>query len=151
MAVSVQLFFIDSWDGESLSLIADGNTIYQESYTVNESSYNDTCGNSDPDKILTIASNPFSHTASTLTLNFTTTLDEAGSEESFGFNEIYITLDLCDSACIACTGSAISECTACNSGWFLSGTTCGTTCPTGYYGNLLTNTCTGDFFKDNLT
>ena len=148
--VSVKLFFIDSWDEESLSLIADGNTVYQESYTVIESPYPDTCGNSDPDKIITITSSPFSHNTSNLTLNFTTTLDEAGTEESFGFNNIYITIDLCDSACSACTGPSNTECTSCNQGWFLNETTCNTTCPTGYYSNAVTNGCNSKFFFYNV-
>lgn len=47
----------------------------------------------------------------------------------------------CNSACATCTSSAISTCSACNSGWFLKGTTCETSCGSGYYGDSTAHTC----------
>ena len=52
----------------------------------------------------------------------------------------------CDSKCASCHGFLNTACDSCNSGYFLQpspkNTTCGTTCPDGYYGNSFTNTCT---------
>ena len=52
--------------------------------------------------------------------------------------------EACDSACATCTGGSSSQCTSCNSGFFLqpSSTTCLDTCPTSYYyADSSTNTC----------
>ena len=49
----------------------------------------------------------------------------------------------CAAGCKACTSSTLSSCTSCNEGYYLqpSGTSCLTTCPTGYFGNQTTNAC----------
>lgn len=140
--VSIQLFFIDSWSGEILYVRADDNIIYQDSHVVGCCGFSNVCGlETETDKTIFITASPFSHTASTLTLNITTNLDEAGDKESFGFNSIFIILDLCDSPCLTCYGMTNDTCTSCNSGYFLEGTTCDSTCPQGKYGNTTTNTC----------
>ena len=47
----------------------------------------------------------------------------------------------CNSACSTCTTSSNGFCSACNSGWFLKGTTCETSCGSGYYGDTTARTC----------
>ena len=51
--------------------------------------------------------------------------------------------DTCNAACAICTGPSDTQCSACNSGYFLqpSSTTCLDSCPIGYWGNTTSNTC----------
>lgn len=46
----------------------------------------------------------------------------------------------CDTSCAICTGSP-TPCTACSTGYFLSGTACVTNCPGGTFANTATKTC----------
>lgn len=46
----------------------------------------------------------------------------------------------CDVACMICTGNP-TPCTACNPNYWLDGTSCGLTCPTGYFQDNSTWTC----------
>ena len=62
----------------------------------------------------------------------------------------------CHPSCKKCTGSLNSECSVCNTGNYLMGTTCDTTCPLSYYANT-TNLrceeckyyCNGCIIRDN--
>lgn len=50
----------------------------------------------------------------------------------------------CDTSCNVCADSTNSQCSSCNSGYFLqpSSTICLSTCTTGYYGNTTNGICT---------
>ena len=145
VSINVQLFFIDSWDDETYYVKVDDTIVYQEMYYTSNGEV-DYCGRSGnyKDQIKTVTSNPLAHIAPSLVLNFTNNLDESGSDESFGFNNIQIIVDLCHPACSACTGPSNADCSSCNSGWYLEGTTCNTTCSLpGKYANSTTNKCEG--------
>ena len=122
--LSVQLFFLDSWDNETYYIKADDVTVYQETWNYNSAAGNICSRLAFGDKISTITTSQFPHTALEITLNFTTTLASSGSDASFGFNNIQITLDACDFSCIACSGPSNTQCSACASGWYLVNTTC---------------------------
>jgi hypothetical protein len=47
----------------------------------------------------------------------------------------------CDKACSACFGRASAQCTQCQAGFYLLGSTCGTTCPDGMWARNDTRTC----------
>jgi proprotein convertase subtilisin/kexin type 5 len=47
----------------------------------------------------------------------------------------------CDPACKNCTGSLNSECSVCNSGYYLMGNTCDITCPEPFYANTTLLEC----------
>ena len=55
----------------------------------------------------------------------------------------------CDPSCYDCTGPSNSVCSQCNSGYYLSGSTCGSAsaCPSSTYPNSNTNTCTSKAFS----
>ena len=148
VTVIAQIAFIDSWDNETMYAYVDNTTVFEKTWDwMNGQS--DYCGNKtgiDPwwDYIGVVTSDAVAHTASSLVLNFTSNLDKGGYEESWGFNEVQIIIDLCDPACSACTGPSNTNCSSCNSGWYLEGTTCNTTCSLpGKYANSTTNKCEG--------
>ena len=49
----------------------------------------------------------------------------------------------CHVTCLNCSGSSLSQCTACNNGTYLSSGECRYVCPPEKYQNLLSNTCSG--------
>ena len=144
VTIGIQLFFLDSWDDEYCYVKVDDTTVYQESFNTFNSPV-EYCGRSGEfykDQIKTVTSTPAAHTDSNLVLMITTNINEAASEESFGFNNIQIIIDLCHPACSACNGTTNADCLSCNPGWFLEGTTCNRTCSLpGKYANSTTNVC----------
>eukprot|EP00299_Pterocystis_sp_00344_P004586 c15848_g1_i1.p1 GENE.c15848_g1_i1~~c15848_g1_i1.p1 ORF type:complete len:386 (-),score=89.84 c15848_g1_i1:33-1190(-) len=92
--ITAKYYFIDSWDGESGYLRADGNTIWLDTY--NHSSGELThginlCGNSTPErKFGTPIDVTMPHTGSSLTLTFGATTDEHSCDESFGIDSVMI-------------------------------------------------------------
>ena len=61
----------------------------------------------------------------------------------YGKNCATKTCVLCDTSCLACTGSTSDECSVCNTGYFLQpdSTTCLSSCPDGSWPNSVSNTC----------
>ena len=140
--VKVRFFFIDTWDSEIMYIKVDGAEIFSREYN-GASAVTNYCGISNQkDTISELTTNAFTHTAENLTLTITTNLDE--DNEAFAFNNLQIIIDLCDPACSACTGPSNTNCSSCNSGWYLEGTTCNTTCSLPEkYANSTTNKCEG--------
>ena len=159
VTVMAQIVLIDSWDNETFYMNVDNTTAFEKTWDWMKGQI-DYCGNKswlEPwwDYIGVVTSDPVAHTASSLVLNFTSGLSGTGEEESWGFNEVQIIIDLCDPACSACTGPSNTDCSSCNSGWYLEGTTCNTTCSLqGKYANSTTNKCEGirlgSFFWINI-
>ena len=144
VAISWDAFYIDSWDGESYIMRVDGTNRYVQAYSQGSSPYN-ACGGSWSDNYLTVAVASFAHYSTSLTLTFTSTLDQDASDESFGFKNIQITVYNCNAACASCYGAAISQCWSCNNGWYLTGTTCVTDCGAYYWNNPSGNICSRNF------
>lgn len=145
-AVSIQFdaYWIDAWDGESLRLYVDGALRYSQSKS---GLTGPLCGVAGYyDYKTTVYISPVPHNSSSLTLKFTSTLDEASTNESWGFKNIKITVwPVCDPACATCFGNLISECYSCNNGWYLSGSTCVTDCGANYWNDPSINNCSGKF------
>jgi hypothetical protein len=82
--ISFNLAFIDSWDGETFSVNADGTTVYAITHKWRTQSFSKTCQNSLwPDAYSDVRFG-FNHTASTLSLKITSSLDQASSDEAWG-------------------------------------------------------------------
>ena len=147
-AVSIEwdAYFVDSWDGESYILKVDGVTQFSQSYSTGSLSSVDSCGGDWADYRVTKSIGPITHTASTLQLYFTSTLNQESNDETFGFKNIKITVwPVCATGCATCYGNSISQCNSCSDGWYLSGSTCVTDCGPGYWNDPTGNVCTGKF------
>ena len=147
--VSVQWdgYWIDSWDGgENFILIADSITRYSQP---KPGTNGQRCGDNPDwhDYVGPASTGAFLHTAGTITLTFTSGLNQGAADESFGFKNIVITVwPNCATGCSACYGNLITECTACSTGWYLSGNTCVTDCGLGYWNDGSTNVCSRNFY-----
>jgi len=92
--VVAKYLFIDSWDGESGYLKADGNTVWLDSYNhaVGDPKHGiNMCGNETPER--KFSSNidvTIPHTGDSLTLAFGATTDEHSCDESFGIDSVMI-------------------------------------------------------------
>ena len=91
--VSFKLALIDSWDGEAFKITADDTLIYSKTHnhlSLTSLEYPNTCQNSWNDFYddVTIG---FNHTAETLTLTITSTLNQASSDEAWGICNLAIT------------------------------------------------------------
>lgn len=88
-----------------------------------------------------------SHTASTVTISFTTNVDQDVSDQGFLIRNVRIYLDQCDPSCASCNGKLSNNCTACPVGSPVNGVcscspgtvpfdhSCVATCPSNYYYN----------------
>ena len=74
----------------------------------------------------------FSHTASTLSINFYTNLNEAATNEDLAIREVRIYLDMCHPSCATCTSPA--ACSSCTGNSFMYQGSCVSACPSGTYG-----------------
>lgn len=82
--------FIDSWDSEAGRLQVDGALVWQQTRTTCCSLAN-TCGSTSyPDALNVPVEVELAHTASTVTLRFTSALDSVGADESFGINDVRV-------------------------------------------------------------
>ena len=140
-------YWIDSWDSEELlQLYVDGTQRFSQA---KPGSMGYLCGihaSYYEDYYAGVSTSAFSHTSSSITLRFTSTLDQGSTDESFGFRDILITIWPCDTACSACYGNLISQCTSCNSGYYLSGNTCVTDCGAYYWNNPTGRVCSRNFY-----
>lgn len=147
-AVSVQFdaYFIDTWDSETFDLSLDGTLVYSESHYQGQNSNINRCGVGTTDWVKTVTLGPFNHTANSLKLEFSSTLNQHAGDESFGFKNIKITIwPVCDPACATCFGNAIYECYSCKNGWYLKDTTCVIDCGAHYWNSASGNVCSGKF------
>jgi len=158
LTVQWDAYYLDSWDGnngngvseppwyDSYILYVDSTLQYWNIYVMGTISNTNICGNPlFPDWITTVTL-ILPHNSSTIQLNFTTGLNQDCTDEEFGFKNIQITVDvICTPECATCFGNANTQCYSCNNGWYLSGNTCVTTCPTGQWGNPSGNVCQSNF------
>lgn len=146
MEIQFDAYFIDSWDGESYFLEVDNVVRYTKVYTNGQISTIQYCGGSWGDWFTTVTIGAFSHSATSLQLNFYSTLNQSSSDESWGFKNVKITVwPYCNSACATCFGNLISECYSCNNGWYLKGSTCVTDCGANYWNNPTGKVCSSNF------
>ena len=142
ISLEFDAYFIDTWDGgdEKFLVDVDDDNVYHQSHSLSNST-GDLCGLVVKDLTKTVVIESISHNSTSITLHFHSGLNQPAYDESFGFKNIQITVHLCALACTACFGNSASECYSCADGWYLSGTTCLNSCPTGYWGNNVTKTC----------
>jgi hypothetical protein len=80
--------FIDSWDSETGQAFIDGTMVWQQMRTTCCTLAN-VCGSTGyPDALNVPVEVEVAHTASTLTLRFTASIDSPGVDESFGINDV---------------------------------------------------------------
>ena len=150
-------YFVDSWDGstgdgggnyDSYILKVDETQRYQKFYEKGSIYVYNYCGASSyADYWTSATTGNFTHNSTNITLYFTSTLNQDSYDESFGFRDIVIRVDvICTPACATCYGNSISECYSCKNGWYLNGTTCVTDCGNYYWNNPSGNVCTGNLF-----
>ena len=147
VSVSFEAYWIDSWDSENLLLWVDGTLRFAES---KPGTMGQLCGVNVNwlDYYATRSTGAFSHTSSSITLKFNSTLDQGSTDESWGFRNIKITVwPVCYTGCSACTGNSATECTACSNGYYLKGTTCVTECGAYLWENSTGNVCSRNFFS----
>lgn len=87
--VSFKLALLDSWEGEEFIVTADGEEVYSYTNDYNTDSSENTCGAAYNDNFQDVTFG-FNHTNSTLTLVFTSNLDQSASDESWGICDLEI-------------------------------------------------------------
>lgn len=79
---------LDTWDDEVAHVQLDGQTLFSQSINYTQGPSNQ-CGSSWPELTVPVDLT-ISHTANTLTVLATSTLDQAASDESFGIDDVLI-------------------------------------------------------------
>jgi len=84
--VYLKYFIIDSWEGEQARVYLGGSMIFDQSFT---SSGSDVCGGPWGDQSVDI-SGTLPHSANTLNLQATSTLDQLPDDESWGISDVQV-------------------------------------------------------------
>jgi hypothetical protein len=88
--VSLALAWVDSWDNEQFRIYADGTLVYYENHWWRTQSLSNSCQNSRYNDAYTSIKFGFNHTAPTLSLVITSTLDQPSFDESWGICDLSI-------------------------------------------------------------
>ena len=84
---------IDSWDGETFYIAADGYTVYSKTWNFASSTSN-TCQTANMNDAYVTTTFGFNHTASTLTFVFSSTLDQTADDEAWGICDFTVKASL---------------------------------------------------------
>ena len=144
LEVSFQLYFGDSWTDQTFLFVADGLTIWQQQISGTQTTTN--CGSADLDKGMVSKSFTFPHNQDTFTMDLLSQSIMPDSSHWWAINNILITpINTCATHCLTCNGPNANDCLSCDASTFLHiDGTCITNCPSGYYGDTSTRTCTGN-------
>ncbi|EAR95046.2 TNFR/NGFR cysteine-rich region family protein (macronuclear) [Tetrahymena thermophila SB210] len=127
--IGYTLWKIDQWNNQNFILSVDGSVVQQIPYGSNVGT-SDLCGfNNQLDLFQNQIAN-FTHSSTTLTINFSNSLSGNVGTQSFGLSNLYVLVDYCTSNCITCGASG---CLACQSSYFLYNNVCVTSCPSSTY------------------
>lgn len=130
--ISFRAYFIDNWNGENLQVSVDGASVATIPWSYsNCNGAPSLCQLTTCDYVRDHTTDSFVHTASTFLLKFSAPY--VSLNKHLGINSVKIVLSLCDSSCSACFGPSNTECSACNSGYWLQGSTCQTFCNSNQY------------------
>eukprot|EP00331_Platyophrya_macrostoma_P034692 CAMPEP_0176437730 /NCGR_PEP_ID=MMETSP0127-20121128/18818_1 /TAXON_ID=938130 /ORGANISM="Platyophrya macrostoma, Strain WH" /LENGTH=298 /DNA_ID=CAMNT_0017821457 /DNA_START=188 /DNA_END=1084 /DNA_ORIENTATION=+ len=83
VTVYFKLAFIDSWDGETFSVTADGKTIFSTASNFRQATSN-SCQSGSWNDAYTTVNVSFGHTAPSLTFVISSTLDQTSDDEAWG-------------------------------------------------------------------
>lgn len=83
-----KLALLDSWEGETFTVTADGSIVYSFTYNYSDST-SDTCQNSWSDSYQQVSLG-FNHTSDSVALVFSSNLDEESSNEAWGLCDLFI-------------------------------------------------------------
>ena len=102
--VELNVFLIDTWDNEYFYVDIDNiNIISIVSNFSSRSSMQNECGGPSQDVINQYLSGSTPHTSSSMTISFHTNLEEASTDESYGFKDLKVFLtNNCHFSCIDC-------------------------------------------------
>lgn len=93
--IKFQVWKIDSWDGERLSLYVDGSEAWGHNFVASESIQRDVCGHSGVQWIDDVMNVEVTvpHNQYTMVVNFKNTLNQQPADESYGLRDFQIFTD----------------------------------------------------------
>ncbi|CAK64683.1 unnamed protein product (macronuclear) [Paramecium tetraurelia] len=117
---------IDSWDNEAAQIKVDGKLVWERRFQWHEGYFGKICGCPvfEWKSMFARTEVDIDHTGEQAKIEFTSTLDEAPNNESFGLRDLYIYLAACSDNCAECTGPKDTDCKKCSNNWALVGGKC---------------------------
>ncbi|EAR90503.3 zinc finger lsd1 subclass family protein (macronuclear) [Tetrahymena thermophila SB210] len=128
IVIGYTLYKIDAWNNENVQLTVDGQVLVTTTQNINDGGSN-ICGRVVYNDQINQISKNFTHTSTSLSLQFTTSLNSDPFVESYGIRELYILVDYCTSNCLTCDAKG---CSKCSSTYFLYNYQCVLVCPDGF-------------------
>ncbi|EAR90505.2 zinc finger lsd1 subclass family protein (macronuclear) [Tetrahymena thermophila SB210] len=128
IAIGYTLYKIDSWDNENVQLIVDGSAQITTVRGLSDGGAN-LCGRVQYNDQIIYNFKNFTHTSTSLSLQFKTNLDTEPFDESYGIRELFVLVDYCSPNCLVCDAKG---CSKCSSSYFLYNLQCVSTCPDGF-------------------
>lgn len=110
--LSVTIYKIDSWIGNTLFIMLDGTTVQTYTFDATNGGTNDLCGNPTPipdalnsnfNEVVVNMNITITHSASTLTLKMISNLNNGMG--SWGIRNLNIVLLTCAASCLTCTNA----------------------------------------------
>ena len=103
--VSLNMYFVDSWDSEEFYVDVDSTrilSVQSQNFAVN--GLINRCGREFDDQIEEFNLGSTSHSASSMTIYFSCSLNQALDDESFGFKDLIVYLyNYCHYSCVTCS------------------------------------------------
>ncbi|CAD8106299.1 unnamed protein product [Paramecium sonneborni] len=112
---------IDSWDNEKGLILIDGKEVWSQSFNNNDGYGIKLCGNSEA-KYLTLFKRidlTVNHTGDQVQIDFLSTLDQGGDDESFGLRDLQLFYNPCSNSCDLCRGPEQKDCIKCSNNQLL--------------------------------
>lgn len=120
LKVKLLMAKIDSWDNERGILKVDGVEAWSQAFAHNQGYWNNICGQaSDWRELLVRVEVEVAHTKSDVLIEFTSTLNEAPENESWGIRDFFLYSAQCAKDCAECTGPKPADCSKCANNWAL--------------------------------
>ena len=123
-----------------LELLIDSTTVEINYYDWQSGSTDSACGHNNYHEKIHHYYYTLTHSSSTIDIAMLCHLGDPPTGESFGFRELILYLDLCPTNCQACNTSV---CSSCATGYYLQldSNSCLDNCPTNYYTKDVGNIC----------
>ena len=124
---------IDSWENENVNVFAENILrITQPIASTDSFIFGSQCGDINIPEYAPILAFEYASETTSMTLKITTDLNQASTDEAWGFRDVYVAFQRCHASCFTCTDEKATSCKTCYSPANLQAdNSC--LCPDGYY------------------
>ena len=136
--VSFRLLKIDYWKGQFFEVYLNTTKVFFTSINDNDLTFGERCGSNGPEATI-LVSFSISSIEEAIEIVMKSTEDSNCFSQSWGFNDFFLAVSLCDSSCRTCYAGTNTSCLSCYQNATLSKGSC--ICNVGFYPTNMNNSC----------